>query len=223
MLTRHHEDLWTARQHLRLLGVEVGARMTVVRLASGRLVVIAPIGAVAEAGLDELGEVAAIVAPNRFHHLYVRRAVAAFPAARTFAAPGLPEKRPDLHFDEVLGDEPPQLWRGELDQVVLRAAPRLNEVVLFHRASSTLITTDLVFNIQHQDTAWGRLVLRLYGVMGRFGPSRLVRFAIRDRAAARTTLDTILGWRPERIVLAHGEVVPTGGADALRDAFAWLE
>lgn len=222
MLTRHHHDLWTSRQHLKLFGVEVGARMTAIRLADGGLVVIAPIGPIADLGLSEIGPVVAIIAPNRFHHLYVRRAVEAFPDARTFAAPGLPEKRTDLRFDEVLGDEPPALWRGQLEQVVLRAAPSLNEVLFFHPPSRTLVATDLVFNIQHPASFWGRTVLRLYGVWHRFGPSRLVRAAIRDRAAARATLDTILGWQPDLIVVAHGEVLETGGTDALQRAFAWL-
>lgn len=222
MLTAHHPELWTARGELRLLGVDAGGRMTVVRLGKGGLVVVSPIRSVAEEGVEELGPVTAIVAPNRFHHLFVARAQRTFPDARTFVAPGLPEKRPDLPFDEVLGDEPPAPWRGELDQAVLRAAPMLNEVVLFHRASRTLIATDLAFNIQRQPDAWGRWMCRAYGVWRRFGPSRLVRLAIRDRAAARRTVDALLSWQPDRVVVAHGDILETGGEDALRRAFAWL-
>ncbi len=222
MLTPHHPELWTARGELRLVGVDVGGRMTVVRLGSGGLVMVSPIRSVAQERVEQLGPVAAIVAPNRFHHLFVARAQRAFPEARTFVAPGLPDKRPDLPFEAVLGDEPPPLWRADLDQAVLRAAPMLNEVVLFHRASRTLIATDLAFNIRRQPTAWARWVCRAYGVWRRFGPSRLVRLAIRDRAAARRTVDTLLSWHPDRIVVAHGDILETGGEDALRRAFAWL-
>ena len=58
--------------------------------------------------------------------------------------------------------------------------------------------------------------------MGRFGPHRIVRFAIRDRAAARRSLERILAWDFERVVVSHGEVLETGGKRAVEEGFAFL-
>ena len=50
----------------------------------------------------------------------------------------------------------------------------------------------------------------------------LERLLIRDRAAAREQVDRMLAWRPERIVLAHGDIIEAGGEEVLRRAYAWL-
>jgi hypothetical protein len=47
--------------------------------------------------------------------------------------------RPDLHFNDELGDEPQSEWRGQIEQHLFRGAPPLNEVVFFHPATRTLI------------------------------------------------------------------------------------
>jgi hypothetical protein len=45
---------------------------------------------------------------------------------------------------------------------------------------------------------------------------------IRDRAAARGSLERILEWDFERVILTHGEVLERGGPAALRAGYAWL-
>lgn len=103
--------------------------------------------------LDSLGPVRFIVAPNRFHHLYVAASAKAFAAARVYCAPGLDRKRKDLRFDAVLDDAAPPEWAGQIDQLIFRAFPPLNEVIFFHRASRTLVMTDLLFNIRESSSA----------------------------------------------------------------------
>ncbi len=65
-------DLWVAECPLRFLGLELGARMTVVRFED-RLLLHAPIAASAglQAQLAQLGTVQWAVAPNLYHHLFV--------------------------------------------------------------------------------------------------------------------------------------------------------
>jgi hypothetical protein len=100
--------------------------------------------------------------------------------------------------------------------------PLMNEVALLHEPSRTLVLTDLVFNVQAGPGNRARLFHRLVGATGRFGPHRLIRLGIRDRVAARRSIDRILGWEFDRIVMSHGEVVPTGGRALLEQAFAFL-
>lgn len=110
---------WIAEMPLRFYGVEVGARMSVCRLSgeADGLWVHSPIRLTGELKqeLDTLGPVRFVVSPNKLHHLFVADYVAAYPEARIYASPGLPEKRPDLGFHGVLGDTPELGWVRDLD------------------------------------------------------------------------------------------------------------
>lgn len=52
--------------------------------------------------------------------------------------------------------------------------------------------------------------------------SRVLRPTYTDRKAARRSMDAILARDFDRIILAHGAVIDSGGQDALRGAYAWL-
>jgi len=224
VMHRLHADLWVADCPLRFLGLEVGARMTVVRLPDGTLFVHSPIAARGDlvAEVQALGRVAHLVAPNRFHHLFVgdwRRVCA---GAAVWVAPGLDAKRADLEIAGVLGDAPEAGWRDTLDQAALAGAPLVNEVVFFHRPSATLIASDLAFNVGAHSPAATRLAFRLMGAYGRLTPTPLERLLVRDRAAFRASLARVLAWPFERVVVAHGEVSEEGGRAALARGYAWV-
>jgi hypothetical protein len=217
-------DLWVADRPQRFYGLEVGTRMTVIRLRGGRLLLHSPVALDAglRAELDDLGRVSFVVAPNRVHHLYAGEALRAYPEARLWVGPGLARKRPDLAFAPVLDDTPPPEWQDEVDQVFFRGRPYENEVVFFHRASRTLVLCDLAFNFGPRTAAFTRLLMTAIRSYGRFGPSRLDPLLIRDRAAARASLERILGWDFDRVIVAHGDVLETGGHEALARGYAWL-
>ena len=185
-----HSDLWISDSPLRFIGLEVGARMTVVRLPGGKLLLHSPIAATADLVRDvkALGPVAYLVAPNRLHHLFVGDWQRACPDASTYVAPGLDTKRADLVITGVLAEEPEPGWMGSVDQVLLGGFPFANEVVFFHRPSATLIATDLAFNIGPGSPPLTRLAFRLGGAYGRLSPTLLERILVRDRSAFRQSL-----------------------------------
>ena len=217
-------NIWIAERPQRFYGLEVGTRMTVVRLADGNLLLHSPVVLDPELRreLDSIGRVCFTVAPNRVHHLHAGEVAEAYPEARLWVAPGLERKRPDLQFVGVLGDEAPAEWKEEVDQVFFRGRPYENEVVFFHRASRTLIMCDLAFNFGPRAAPPTRLLMRLLRSYGRFGPSKLDPLLIRDRRAARQSLERILAWDFDRVVVAHGDVLESGGREALRQGYAWL-
>ena len=147
---------------------------------------------------------------------------AAYPDASVYAAPGLSEKRPDLPFQGVLGDEPEPGWGQDLEQTIFHGERLLREVVFYHQESRTLIVTDLVQSAGLDTPLLTRLVMRLNGIYERPGLPRHIRLGFRDKAAARASLERVLSWDFDRIVLAHGSVVETGGKAALRDAYSFL-
>jgi Domain of unknown function (DUF4336) len=217
-------DLWVVDRPLRFAGLSLGTRMTVVRLADGALLLHSPVAldAALREALLQLGAPRYAIAPNRFHHLFIGEYRAAFPGIALCAAPGLPKKRKDLQFDQVLGDEAPAAWAGQLDQLVFAGAPTIGEVVFHHRASRSLLTCDLAFNIGPEAPWATRQAFRLAGCYGRLGPTRMEKLFIRDRAAARASLERVLDWDFERVVVAHGVVHEGGGAGTLRQSYRWL-
>jgi uncharacterized protein DUF4336 len=127
---------------------KVGTRMTVIRLADGGLFLHSPTKLDDETrrGLDAIGEVRAVIAPSRAHHLFVADYMKAWPNAKLYGPPGLAGEiqdfrarlgtRRDLKLDSILGDEPDLSWAGQIEQHLFKGAPWLNEVVFFHRRAA---------------------------------------------------------------------------------------
>ncbi len=226
MLRPLADDLWVTERPLRFLGCEIGTRMTVVRLASGDLWLHSPVhldpGLRKE--LDALGPVRFAVAPNRFHHLYVGDVATAYPGVEVHVAPGLATRRKDLVFHAELSDDADVPWSGEMDQKHFAPMALLSETVFLHRASRTLVMTDLSMHFGEGPLPFStRLACALAGrAPGTFGPTRLEKLTIRDRAAGRAALDEILAWDFDCVIVAHGDVLETGGPEALRAGYDWM-
>ena len=223
-LRRLDDGIWVADRPLRLFGIEIGTRMTVIRLRDGSLLLHSPVLCDDDIrrALDALGPVRFVLAPNKVHHFFVAPWKEAYPAATLLAAPGLREKRPEIPFDGVLEGAPPEAFRNCVEIELFRGASWINEIVLFHVPSRTLVLTDLAMNFHSAQNLLTAVWQRLLDVRDRFGPTRFVRLLIRDRAAARKSLERILAWDFERVTLTHGEVLEAGGRAALRSAYAWL-
>jgi hypothetical protein len=223
-LTQLAPDLWVATRPLPLWVGDIGARMTVVRLADGRLLLHSPVAldAGTRGALDALGPVGWIVGPSKVHHLFLGAWTAAYPAAVLCGTPGLPEKRSDLRFGCVLGEGTPPPWGDGLECFLFEGAPGMNELVFFHPSSRTLVLTDLAFNLPPGAPNRARVFHALVGAAGRFGPHRIVRLAIRDRQAAARSVERLLAWDFDRVVVSHGEVLERGGKAGVARAFAYL-
>lgn len=197
-------------------GLQLGARMTVLDTGDG-LLAISPVDAEPEA-YPYLRDVRWALSPNLFHHLYagswIERGV------ETWACRGLPEKRPDLAFAGTIspGAAPfgAQIWL-----LPLACLEATNEVVVLHRPSGTLVVTDLLFHLPPSAPWLTRQAFRLVGAYPGCRTSVLERFGI-NREVARAELRQILAEDWDRLVMAHGEVIETGGKAALRGAFDWL-
>ena len=218
-------ELWVAEAKLRWLGVELGRRMTVIRLPSGDLVVHSPAELTGEVrdALDGLGEVRFVVPASRFHgHLFMEQYAQAYPHAELFAAPGLASRRSDLSFHGLLGDDPDQRWSETIDQVVFPGSRFLSEVVFLHRPSGSLILGDLCMNLGPDRPPLSRAFVCLDGVYNRFAMPRTIRLTVRNRRAALRSVERMLEWDFDRVVVGHGDVVEPGGRAAFADALSWL-
>lgn len=217
--------VWVKAHPVRLAGCRFLTRMTVLRLEAG-LCLHSPIeiDAQTRSAVERLGDVRVIIAPSTFHHIFVASAQHAFPGARTYAIEGLERKRRDLRFDALVGDQVAAVWAGQMDQVVIGNAV-MREVVFFHRASRTLVATDLVENFRdgtRGTNAVLRACMRLLGMWGRPRPAPELRLFTRDRRAARLALERLLAWDFDRVIIAHGDLLDGDPKEIIREAWGWI-
>lgn len=216
-------DLWVTSIPHRFVGLHLGTRMTVIRLASGAVVLHSPVP-VSDAlrrEIDAIGPVRHILCPNLFHHVYAADAKAAFPDALLHGPEKLQRKRKDLTFDAVLSETPHPDWQGELLQLTVQGS-MLHETLFYHSASKTLISCDLVENFSHCDHTPTRWYLQAGGIFGKVGWHPLLRLVYLNRRKARQSIEQLFEWPFERVILAHGEVITENAREAVRGGLAWL-
>ncbi len=221
------DQIWAVDHMLRMIpGVYLPARMTVLRLDSDHLALHSPVPM--DDGIASrvagLGDVSVIIAPNNYHHLFVSRTLERYPGAEFWAAPGLPTKRTDLTFQHLLGPDAAPDWGDVLTPFFLAGAPIADETVFVHRPTGTLVVSDSYFNLVSGTPGFlSPVMLRLLGAWKRPGQARLWRKQVKDRAAMVESTSAVLAQRFDRLVVAHGEIVLSGGHEAFTRATAWLD
>jgi len=220
-LTPLADNIWTVNQPLRVIGLNLGHRMTVVKLKTGALWVHSPVKLTdtIKVDLEELGPVGCVVAPSCVHDLYLDDYAKAYPDVSFYTAPGFKKTAEFEQSAHTPGPSAPEVWADEIAQIRVAGVPRINEVVFLHKRSRSLIVADLVFNINHRKRLLDRLALRLYGCYGRATPSRLFIYIIRNKESFSKTLERILQWDFERIIVGHGDIIENDAKEILRTAY----
>ena len=216
------ENLWLLHYKLPLLGEYLGRNVAIIRLNSGELVIhsTGPFTPEDVAAITALGQPAYLVDALAKHDTFAKEGRAAFPGIPYYAPEG---------FTEASGiateplEYPPAAWQGELDVAVLAGQETKAEYAMLHRASRTLIVADLVFNIESDAPTLTKLVSPLLqtgaGPEGT-GMPRPEKMAVKDPEAFKQSLDTILSWDFDRVIVGHGNPIATDGKRRLREALA---
>ena len=99
----------------------------------------------------------------------------------------------------------------------------MTEVVFLHRTSRTLVLTDLIENFEPRKLGlWSRLLTRLGGALDPDGQMPRDMRLTYPRAELKAAVETMIGWDPRRIILAHGRWYEKDGTPELRRAFRGL-
>ena len=216
------DNLWLLHYPLPILGEYLGRNVSVIRLGSGELVIhsTAPFTPVDVAAISALGRPAYLVEALTLHDTFAKEGRAAFPDVPYYAPAG---------FSEIVGfptqdlAQPPAAWAGELDVLELAGkSSKAVEYVFLHRPSRTLIVTDLVFNVTEEAPLGARLFATA-GVVGGAGHDtgmpRVEKFLVKDHEQFCRSVEALLAWDFDRVVVGHGEVIETGGKARLSEAF----
>jgi len=211
-------DVWIKEYPLTVLGTNHGRTVTVIRLASGKLVIhsMAPFSQADIEEIRQLGEPAWLVEAMLLHDTYAAEGRRSFPELPFLGPPGFPAV---VKFETGPLLPSPEEWAGQLEVIRLEGAPKLEEHAFFHAPSRTLIVADLVFNFDANEKGWDRFFHRYVAGFRRYpGTSRIFKMFMADRTAFRESLLKILEWDFDRIIPGHGKVIESGGKDALRQA-----
>lgn len=212
-----------------LLKLPFPTRMTVLRLQKARLFIHSPtpLAASLRAAIERLGTPHWLIGPSRLHYWWLPEWHAAYPQAAVHLAPGvLKQSRGRIDFPfEALDRRDGYPWDDEIATLPVRGG-YMTEVEFFHRASRTLILTDLIENFELAKLPSRRLrwLVRLAGAASPHGgmPIDMRLSFLRHRRELRSAIRTMIDWQPERILLAHGKWLERDGAGELRRAFRWV-
>lgn len=236
-LKRVAKNIWIVdggqiEMDVKLFKMPFSTRMTIIRLSDGSLWCHSPIKPTVDLLKDvsQLGKVTHLVSPNMLHYAYISEWKKYYPNAISWASPGVEQRAASQNisvtFDAALENEAPATWDKEIDQLIFGGSRILDEVVFFHKASRTLILTDLIENFEPTRTESGllRLIHRLGRVAdpdGRTPVDLRMTFLGREKIA-RASYEKMLAWQPDKIILAHGRWYPENGVAELKRAFRWL-
>jgi hypothetical protein len=202
--------------------LQVGSRMTIIRMNNGDLFIHSPIALSKKLkdSIDSIGKPRFIIAPNTMHHIFLKKFYDQYSEAELYVVSGLRKKCHDLSFAKDLSEGSYYPWNDEIKQHHVRGIPKLEEVVFFHQESKTLILTDLAFYITPDKPFFTRLFFRLNGVYDEFGPSRIFKyFILKNKSEFKKSVEYILTWDFERIIISHGKIIEKDGKDVFVDSF----
>ncbi len=215
------QNLWTVETPFKFFGAHIGNRMSVILLNNNQLLLHSPVDLqpALQHSISALGHVSYLIAPNCEHNLFFSAWQTAFPDATTLMAENTKKLDNATPLTDAIIPTLMAQWKQEITLIPIRGIPKLNECVLIHHASKTLILTDLAFHITPTEHLVTRWISKLYGIYNKFGPTPLVKALIKDKDAFYLSIETILSHDFKRIILSHGSTIEQHAKQQFRDAF----
>ena len=204
---------------LRLLGADLHRNVAVLRLSSGDVVIhsTGPFTPEDMAAIRAVGRPRWIMDTMLRHDTFAQRGREAFPEA-TYLAPAGFSERVGFPTLPLVGQ---QGWNDEVEVLGLAGVPSMEEHVVLHRPSRTLIVADLIFNFGAECSAWTHLLMNVaVGAKHDPGMARSIRWTARDRGALRASLAQMMAWDFDRLIVGHGKVIETGAKTQVAAALA---
>src|SRR5579872_2293370 len=214
--------------NVRDFGVVFTTRMAIVKLSDGSLWVSSPVPVSFDTlnQIVALGPVRYLVAATPRHVWRLAGWHTLFPHAQLWAPRTTPLtlNRGHLPFTGILTDTPYHGWAGDFDQLAFKGNPLMEEILFFHRESRTVILDDLIQNHPIVEGQGLRNALfKLAGVAYPHGGVPIdVRLSFINRDLARRSLETLLSWDFDKLIIGHGVCVGKEAKPIVQRAFRWL-
>jgi len=223
------ENVWivdgpTIRFGLPGMKMHFPTRMALIRLPDGGIFVHSPtrLTPSLKAEIGNLGTPSYLIGPNRLHYWWLPQWHEHFPEARLYMAPRLREQAGNrIDFEGAsLDRENGYPWDEEIATLPVTGS-YMTEIAFFHRASRTLLLTDFIENFEpiRLKSVFTRVLTKLGGARGQMPRDMRITY---NRKVLRHAVETMIGWNPKAIIIAHGRWYDQNGAEELRRSFRWL-
>ena len=215
------DALWVSERAVWFSGVRLRARSTVVRLADRRLLIHSPPTPTRELcdALNAIGEIAYLVVPNCFHHLATPAFAASYPSATVVGPRSAAAKNRALKCHLELDADSFQSAIPECEVIKLDGCPFLDESVLFHRPTGSLIGADLLISACAKDHFTWRWAARITGCYEKACVPPDVRSRTRPSDATARAIDRMTSLSLKRILVAHCDPIVERPAAQLAEAW----
>jgi hypothetical protein len=229
MLKPIAKDIWGHEADIKLpLGMRMPGRATIMRVNDdgGELAIYSPLPIDDDMGkkIDALGDVRYLIAPNMVHWMYLGGAKKRYPKAKVFGPPGLEKKlKGSVDFEALPSSGHIKEVGDTLRFVLVEGSPKMNEHLILHQPSGSLVVGDLLFNIHECDSFGMRIFLRfLSRAWKKPAQTSFWKFLTKDHSATARTIQDVLTWDFERVVVAHGRVIEDDAREVSRRCLTWM-
>ncbi|MGF1767485.1 DUF4336 domain-containing protein [Enterovibrio makurazakiensis] len=215
--------LWYYDDSFRCFGVDIGQRMTVIRLADGGLLVHNPceLTESLKSQIDALGIVRCVTTANHTIHQSLSDWWLTYSDAYFYSAPDLAAKRSDIGFDGELTSKSSPLWRNQLYQTVLRGNNQREDVVFCDPESQTLVIGESIMLLSG-GSVLRQLVGKSSGCHTHVRVPFYEKYRVTDIKLLRRSLQEILTWPFDHILPIHGDPIQGDGKKKLAAAYSWV-
>jgi hypothetical protein len=197
--------------------MDLPVRAALVTLKDGQSILISPGSKLPQSSLPSDRNVIALVAPNLLHGGGIENAKAVYSKAQLWAPNGMQKHRPQTSWTHFFGKD---TWPfdEELKLIPILGMPGVREYAFYHKASRTLIATDLAFNLLNPTGPAAWIWLTLFGTYKRFAMSRLFLAGVKNKTEFKNSMNELLKLDFDRLVVSHGETVEAGAKELIRSA-----
>jgi hypothetical protein len=223
------QNIWTVEGPIVWdMGLEFQTRMAIVKLSDAAVWVSSPVPAPFETlrSITELGPVRYLIAATPRHIWRLDSWHTLFPEAELWMArpTAVTLKKANLPITGILNNTPPSAWANEMEQLVFKGNPLLSEVLFYHRQARTVLLDDLIqSNPPLEGRTFRNAVFKFAGGLApQAGVGRDMRWTFFDRDLARQSLQRLLSWDFDKVIIAHGACVESDAKQYIKEAFRWL-
>lgn len=123
----------------------------------------------------------------------------------------------------TLTGQPVAAWAEDLEQELIKGSRFIEETCFFHKPSRTLIVGDLIqVHELHTGDVFGNAIKRAGGTAAPDGgTSRDIKASFWDRKALRASVERVMDWDFDRLIMAHGPCLSDGAKPFVADRLAW--
>jgi hypothetical protein len=222
-------NIWIADgPNVRDMGVMFTTRMMVVKLSSGSIWINSPVPSSFDTlqSITHLGPVKYLVAGTQRHVWRLDSWHTLFPEAQLWSPRTTPFtlKKGNLPFTGFLQDVPEEGWKEDLDQLAFKGSPGIEEAIFYHKESHTVILDDLIqIHPPIEGKTFHNVLFKLEGVSTPYGGVGLdIRLTFTNRKLARRSLERLLSWDFDKLIIAHGPCIEKDAKPFVERAFQWL-